>query len=130
MRRAAFLLALALALAAHAQDDEHNRPVPELPKVAPWMTGAELLRKLSSPTEAHEAELYIKGAHDASERREWCFADRTGKAPARPRPPDLQAFVRNGLRAMPAAALKRNAADLLIEMWQEKWPCPPDGCCP
>lgn len=128
MRFAAFLLALVFALTARAQDDEH-RPVPALPKVAPWMTGAELLRKLSSPAEAHDAEMYVQGAHDASERREWCLADRSGKV-VKPRPPDLQAFVRNGLRALPVAALKRNAADLLIELWQDKWPCPPDGCCP
>jgi hypothetical protein len=124
----ALAVLLALALPVHA-DDEH-RPVPPLPKVAPWMTGAQLVQKLSSPAEARDAELYIKGAHDATERKEWCFADRSGKAPPKPRPPDLQAFVLNGLHALPPAELKRNAADLIIELWQDKWPCPPDGCCP
>jgi hypothetical protein len=94
------------------------------------MTGAELVRMLSTPSESHDAELYIKGAHDATERKEWCFADRSGKAPAKPRPPDLQSFVLNGLRALPRAELKRNAADLILQLWQDKWPCPPDGCCP
>jgi hypothetical protein len=127
MMRALILLALALALPAHA-DDEH-RPLPPIPKAAPWMTGARLVQMLASPTEARDAELYIKGAHDATERREWCFIDRNGKVPTKPRAVDLQAFILGGLRALPPAELKRNAADLLIELWQDKWPCPPDGCC-
>jgi hypothetical protein len=128
MKRAILFAALALAGVAFA-DDEH-RPVPPVPKVAPWLTGAELLRQLSTPAEARDAEIYIKGAHDATERKEWCFKDRSGRAPPKPRPADLQAFVREGLRALPPAELKRNAADLIIELWQDKWPCPPDGCCP
>jgi hypothetical protein len=129
MRRALLVAALALALTAQAQDDEH-RELPPIPTVAPYLTGAELVRKLASPQEAHDAELYIKGAHDATERKLWCLRDRSWKAPPKMRSPDLQAFALNGLRALPPAQLKRNAADLLLELWQDKWPCPPDGCCP
>jgi hypothetical protein len=68
MRRVSYFVALALAAHPAMADDEH-RPVAPLPKVTRWMTGAQLLQKLSSPAEARDAEIYIKGAHDATERK-------------------------------------------------------------
>jgi hypothetical protein len=127
MMRAPILLALALALPASA-DDEH-RPIPPIPAAAPWMTGAQLLQKLSRPAEAAAAEEYIRGAFDATEHSEWCYIGHNGKPLPKPRSTDLQAQVRDALGALPAEQLKRRAAKLLVEAWQNKWPCPPNGCC-
>ena len=121
------LLGIALARPAHA-DDEH-RPLPSIPAEAPWMTGAKLLQKLSKPAEAAAAEDYIKGVYDATEHRDWCHAGPDGRALPKPRSGDMQVQVRDGLKAMSPDRLKRSAAVLLTEIWQEKWPCPPDGCC-
>jgi hypothetical protein len=125
--RAPILFALALAMPAHA-DDEH-RPLPPIPAEAPWMTGAHLLQKLGKPAEAASAEDYIRGVYDATEHRDWCLAGPDGKALPKPRPGDMQALMRASLGALPATQLKRSAAVLLTEIWQDKWPCPPDGCC-
>jgi hypothetical protein len=93
------------------------------------MTGAELLQKLNRPAEATAAEDYIRGVYDATEHKEWCHAGPNGKALAKPRSADVQAKVRAALSALPPAQLKRNAAELVTEAWQDQWPCPPDGCC-
>jgi hypothetical protein len=127
MMRALMLLAFALAMPVRA-DDEH-RPLPPIPAGAPWMTGQHLLEKLSRPAEAAAAEDYIKGAYDATEHKDWCHAGPDGRALPKPRSGDLQLQARAALAALPAAQLRRNAAALLTEIWQEKWPCPPDGCC-
>lgn len=125
--RALILLGIALALPAHA-DDEH-RPLPPIRAEVPWMTGAQLLQKLGRPADAAAAEDYIRGVYDATEHRDWCHAGPDGKALPKPRSGDMQAQAREGLRAMSADQLKRGAAALLAEIWQGKWPCPPDGCC-
>lgn len=130
MRRpTVFCLVLACALAARAQDDEH-RPMPPVPAVAPWVTGADLLRKLSIPTESASAEEYVKGIFDATDRRDWCYRAPDLKPIVKPRPADLLAMVRAALAALPASQLKRNAADLVREAWESKWPCPTSAeCC-
>jgi hypothetical protein len=127
MRHVSLFLAAALAVSAHA-DDEH-RPTPPVPKVAPWMTGADLLRKLNTPVDNASAEDYIKGIHDATERRDWCYRAPDLKPIAKPRPADMLAMVRSALTALPASQLKRNAADLVRQVWEDKWVCPTDGCC-
>lgn len=133
MRRALLLcMALACAVAARAQGDEH-RPAPPIPAVSPWMTGADLLRKLNTPAQASEALDYIKGAHDATEHREWCYRAPDFKPVAKPRPVDLLAMMRAALTALPPDELKRSAGALLLDFWQAKWPCPSSdgtGCCP
>jgi hypothetical protein len=125
--RALILLGIALSLPVHA-DDEHRR-LPPIAAEAPWMTGAQLLQRLSRPVDAAAAEEYIKGVYDATEHKDWCHAGPDGKALTKPRPGDIQAQARAALGALPAAQLKRSAAALLTEIWQDKWPCPPDGCC-
>jgi hypothetical protein len=127
MRHVSCFLALALASAAYA-DDEHL-PVKPIPAAAPWLTGAQLLQRLGRPTEAAAAEDYIQGVHDATEHKDWCYAGPNGKPLPKQRPVDLQTRILAGLRALPQNQLKRNAAQLVVEIWQDKWPCPPDGCC-
>lgn len=123
------LLFLSLVGSMALADDEHL-PVRPIPAAAPWMTGAQLLGKLARPSEAHEAEAYIKGIHDATEHKEWCHSDYSGRVTPKQRPADMLARILDGLRAFPPAQLKRNAAELVVEIWQDEWPCPPDGCCP
>lgn len=125
--RALILIAAALAIPAHG-DDEH-KPLPLIPMEAPWMTGAQLLQKLAKPAEATAAEDYIRGVYDATEHRDWCHAAADGKALPKPRPAEMQAQIRSALGEMSAEQLKRNAAALLIEFWQDRWACPPDRCC-
>jgi hypothetical protein len=122
------LALLACALHANAHDDEH-RPVPRIPPVAPWLTGADLLRKLNTPADNASAADYIKGVHDATERRDWCYRSPDRKPIVKPRPADMLEMMRAALAALPPAQLQRNAADLLRQVWEEKWVCPPDGCC-
>lgn len=123
----ALILAITLTLPARA-DDEH-RPVPPIQAATPWLTGFQLLQKLSRPGEATAAEEYVRGVYDATEHSEWCHVGRDGKLLPKPRSADLQAQVRAALSALPGDQLKRRAAKLLVESWQDKWPCPPNGCC-
>jgi hypothetical protein len=128
--RGALLLALALAAPCGAQ------PV----TVAPWMTGEwlvdlynggdlsgiqgsyghftredriEVQRRIAK----ERAEAYVSGIHDATEGKQWCYN------PSKPKPSTLQEEVFWGLRALPADQLKRNASDLIVELWRRKWPC-------
>jgi hypothetical protein len=75
------------------------------------------------------AEEYIRGTFDATEPGVWCHVGPNGKVLPKPRSADLQAQARAILGALPADQLKRRAAKLLVESWQDKWPCPPNGCC-
>lgn len=127
--RSLLLLMMALALPASAGDNEHTRPVRQLPAAEPWMTGDELIKTLSRPAVASDAQRYIEGVHDATEHKDWCYTDFSGRPTPKMRPAEMQAYVLAQLRKMPALDLKRNAAQLLLKIWQDKWPCPPDGCC-
>jgi hypothetical protein len=129
--RALILLSLALAAPCFAQ------PV----TVAPWMTGEwlaqlyaggdmsdiqgsydhftqedriDLRRRLSK----ERAEAYVDGVHDATEGKQWCYSQTT-----KPTPGTLHDEVFWALRAMPPDQLKRNASDLIVEVWRRKWPC-------
>jgi hypothetical protein len=133
MRHISLFLAAALALPAHAQDDEHLATPPHVPTAAPWLTGADLLRKLSSPADTGAAVDYLQGVYDATERREWCHVGPNWQHLARPRPLELAAQIRAALAQLPTAQLKRSAGALVLEIWQDKWPCPSvegSGCCP
>ncbi|MGH8854054.1 MAG: Rap1a/Tai family immunity protein, partial [Telluria sp.] len=109
----------------------------------PWMTGERLVKLLGnvdpatvhwapdSPfrTRAIAAEYvdmsnsefvrgYIGAVHDATEGSNWC-ANKKSK----PLPHELEADARHALQRMPGPQLKRNAADLIVELWRSKWPC-------
>jgi hypothetical protein len=118
----ALVFSLAIALPCSAQ------PV----AVAPWMTGERLVAMITFPSRAkgnfdltreqflaaERARLYIEGVHDATEGKSWCFSERY-----RPGPDALRDQAEVGLRALPRDQLKRNAADLIAEIWRNKWPC-------
>jgi hypothetical protein len=120
--RALTLLGLALVIPCSAQ------PV----AVAPWMSGARLVAMVTFPPSAkgnldltpeqylnaERARLYIEGVHDATEGKAWCYSERY-----RPGPDALRDDAEAGLRALPPAQLKGNAADLIVEIWRKKWPC-------
>jgi hypothetical protein len=119
MKRASYLIALALSGAASAQ------PVSQ----APWMTGEQLLRLISyasiqgarSPEQdmdSERARLYIDGVHDATEGKTWCYSTRY-----QPGREALQSDVAAGLRQLRPDQLQRDAANLIIEIWRKKWPC-------
>jgi hypothetical protein len=63
---------------------------------------------------------FIQGVHDATEGKAWCPAHMQ----ARPLPHEMEADARNALQRMPAAQLKRGAAELIAEIWRASWPCP------
>jgi hypothetical protein len=129
--RAAIVLVGALALPCAAQPAA----------VAPWMTGEWLARlytgdDISDIAEGYgrytredridirtriakeRADAYVDGVHDATEGKQWCYSALT-----RPKPSTLREEVIWGLRAMPPESLKRNASDLIVEIWRKKWPC-------
>jgi hypothetical protein len=62
---------------------------------------------------------YIQAVHDATEGRDWCASNAHG-----PLPHELEDDARHTLQRMPDAQLKRNAAELIVEVWRKKWPCP------
>ncbi|MFL6672904.1 MAG: Rap1a/Tai family immunity protein [Massilia sp.] len=107
--RALILAGLVLATPAHA--------------ASPWMTGAQLLQKLLSPTGATEAVSYLKGVHDMTADRTWCYSA------AKPGTAQLQSALVDGLRALSPAQAQRNAGELAAQIWRAKWPCQPNGCC-
>jgi hypothetical protein len=136
MRRAALLLALMLAIPS----GQAQRAA-----VAPWMTGERLLQRLAPtdpsnvilsphsvlPTKPLVAEHhsmmnrefvqgYITAIHDATEGKAWCYNEHYKS----PKPDTFWDESRWGLHRLSPVELKRNAADLLVEIWREKWPCP------
>jgi hypothetical protein len=117
--RALLLVALALAAPVGAQTV----------KQAPWMTGERLLALVAFPQPAGKSEIdihldeerarsYIDGVHDATEGKGWCFGHTR-----RPKPHLLAEEAVDGIKGLPPAQLKRNAADLLVEIWRVKNPC-------
>lgn len=135
MRKAViFATLMCVAFAGHAQR----------PAIA-WMTGDGLLRLLTpvepaaiaAPAEATAQtrqqladalsvqnarifEGYVTAVHDATEGKSWC----ENRAINSPKAETLDAVTREGLWSLPADQLKRNASDLLIEIWRERWSCP------
>lgn len=134
MKHVSYFVALALSGAAVAQ------PVSQ----TPWMTGERLVRLLanvdpatiywteSSPfrSRAIAAEYldmsngefvrgYIQAVHDATEGKDWCWS-----AQHHPKPHEMEMDARGALQKMNDAQLKRNAVDLIVDVWRKKWPCP------
>lgn len=120
--RALILLCVFLTLPLYAQSL----------KDGPWMTGERLLRMLTYPPgaknnfdltpdqyiDSERARSYIDGVHDMSEGKSWCYSERY-----QPGDEALHADVVMGLRKLPPGQLKRNAADLIVEIWGKRWPC-------
>lgn len=136
LRRAAAALALMLAAASvpasQAQGDEHpfvmpGTPAKTVPAPSPWLTGAQLLRQLEQGDAG--AVDYLKGVYDATESGLWCYTGRKHVKLRKQSPEAMRADAVAFLRKSPAAQLKDRASDLLVRMWQIRWPCPPDGCC-
>lgn len=133
-RRAVLALVLAALSfpASSAQEDEHpfimpGTPAKTVPAPSPWLTGAQLLRQLEQG-DAGAVE-YIKGVYDATESGLWCYTSRKHVKLRKQPPETMRADVVAYLRTLPAAQQKDRAAELLVRMWQIRWPCPPDGCC-
>ena len=137
VRAAAAVLALVLAAssvaAVQVPDDEHpfimpGTPAKTIPAPSPWLTGAQLLRRLEQGDAG--AIQYIEGVYDATESGLWCYTDSKRRPTPKQAPDAVRRQAIAFLRRLPRARLKERGAALLIEMWQTKWPCPPDGCCP
>jgi hypothetical protein len=129
----ALMLAAASVLASQPQNDEHpfimpGTPEKTIPAPSPWFTGAQLLQKLEQG-DAGMVE-YLKGVFDATESGLWCYTDYKPRPTPKQSPEAMRKQAVEFLRGLPRARLKQRGAALLIEMWQIKWPCPPDGCCP
>ena len=103
-------------------------PAKAIPTPLPWFTGTQLLRQLEQDDPG--AVLYLEGVYDATESGLWCYTD-SKRRPTPKQPPEaMRKEAITFLRRLPRARLKERGAALVIEMWQIKWPCPPDGCCP
>lgn len=63
---------------------------------------------------------YITALHDATEGRAWCY----NKKYKIPKGDALSDETRQALFSLSSEQLKRNAAELLVEIWSKKWPCP------
>lgn len=142
----ACLIALLLVMpASHAQNrhaDEHpfrmpGAPEKTVPAPSPWLTGAQLLQRLDPPAVASASRQatidgaisYLMGVYDSSESGLWCYTDNR----PRPTPKQLPEAMRTSavayLRKLSPKGLQEKAAVLVVQMWREKWPCPPEGCC-
>jgi len=62
--------------------------------------------------------MYIHGVHDATEGKSWCYGH-VGK----PKPDILEDAAIDGIRGLPRRQLKRNASDLIVEIWRARYPC-------
>lgn len=127
------LLSLIGSLAA-ARQDEHPFIMPgtaakTVPAPTPWLTGEQLLRRLERAEHSAVME-YIKGVFDATESGLWCYTDRRHIRTPKLSPEAMRAQILAALRRLPTKRLQERAAVLIAETWQERWPCPPDGCCP
>lgn len=126
------VLAATFVPASQAQDDEHpfimpGTPAKTIPAPSPWFTGAQLLQKLERG-DAGMVE-YLKGVFDATESGLWCYTDYKPRPAPKQSPEAMRKQAVEFLRRLPRVRLKERGAALVIEMWQTKWPCPPDGCC-
>jgi hypothetical protein len=67
---------------------------------------------------SERARLYIDGIHDSTMNRRWCPSKHHPAAPG-----VMQEAVVTALRAMTPTTLTRNAAELVTEVWAQRWPC-------
>lgn len=94
------------------------------PAAVPWVPGSKLTREELAAHHTVANTEYVRGyvaaLHDASEGKSWCY-NSTYKSP---KPDTFWDESRWGVAKLTPAQLKRNAADLLDEIWRQKWPCP------
>jgi hypothetical protein len=129
----ALMLAASSATMAQVPDDEHpfimpGTPAKTVPAPSPWLTGAQLLRRLEEG-DAGAVE-YVKGVYDATESGLWCYTDRRQIKLRKQSPEAMRTDAISYLRRQRATKLRERAAVLIVRMWQDRWPCPPDFCCP
>jgi hypothetical protein len=129
----ALMLAASSATVAQVPDDEHpfimpGTPAKTVPAPSPWLTAGELLRRLEQGDAG--AIQYVKGVYDATESGLWCYTGRTHVKLRKQSPEAMRRDATAYLRKLKAVQRKERASDHLVRMWQERWPCPPDGCCP
>ncbi|WUR15013.1 Rap1a/Tai family immunity protein [[Empedobacter] haloabium] len=111
--------------------------------IRPWrLTGAQLVQRLgnvdpstvpwsaqsSLPSRALAAQWidannghfvlgYFQAVRDLTEGKSWCWS------PVETKPDEMWDAVRIRLQRMTDAQLKRDGADLIVEVLQERWPC-------
>jgi hypothetical protein len=129
----ALMLAASSATVAQVPDDEHpfimpGTPAKTVPAPSPWLTAGDLLRRLEQGDAG--AIQYVKGVYDATESGLWCYTGRTHVKLRKQSPEAMRRDATAYLRKLKAVQRKERASDHLVRMWQERWPCPPDGCCP
>lgn len=142
----ACLIALLLVMpAGHAQDrqaEEHpfrmpGAPEKTVPAPSPWFTGAQLLQRLDPPASAGTARhamvdgamTYLMGVYDSTESGLWCYTDNRPRPTPKQSPEVMRTSTVAYLRKLSPKGLQEKAAVLVVQMWREKWPCPPEGCC-
>lgn len=95
------------------------------PATVPWKPDSNFSREelayLHTVTNVEYVQGYIAALYDATEGKAWCYSTKYKV----PKPDTFWDESQWGLNRFPPAQLKRNAADLLVEIWREKWPCLP-----
>lgn len=96
------------------------------PASVPWSPDSNVSREelayLHTVTNVEFVQGYVAALHDATEGKVWCY-DAKHKVP---KPDTFWDESRWGLGRLSQTQLKRNATDLLVEIWREKWPCVPN----
>lgn len=131
--RALMLLALALAVPACRADAPAPRMTGErllkllepvdVAEISPDPAGKFTREELASLRTMRNIEFvqgYLAALYDETEGKAWCYNAKYKI----PKPDTFWDESRWGLHRFASADLKRNAANLLVEVWREKWPCP------
>ncbi len=96
------------------------------------MTGSMLLELITFPPDVHSTfdlspgqyldlergYKYLDGVRGATAGKSWCYSK---QYPAKP--DTMYGAAIDGLKQLPAAQLKRKAADLIVDIWSKRWPC-------
>jgi hypothetical protein len=80
----------------------------------------EELASLRTTRNVEFVQGYLAALYDETEGKAWCYNAKYKV----PKPDAFWDESRWGLHRFAPADLKRNAAQLLVEVWREKWPCP------
>lgn len=98
-------------------------------KVAPRMTGQQLVDQFQGPPEEYGkmsgrtftyhqlAQGYLDGINDATEGKLWCYSGRW-------KPDERDHALILQMSKLPPEVLKGNAAPLVIDFLRKKYPCP------
>jgi hypothetical protein len=94
------------------------------PASVPWGPNSNVSREelayLHTVTKVEFVHGYVDALYDATEGKAWCYNAKYKV----PKPDTFWDESRWGLHRLSPVQLKQNAADLLVEIWREKWPCP------